>query len=192
MQQAVISQKEDTISAQVGAEMNRQKKKKLEAKAMAHCELIDDGGFWHWLKSIVNDLELICLGLNLNQPDVMRADQTFAGIVLNFQKHPNHGVAAGMTKRVEKRWKALYQPINVQTYCCVCYCPPEVPQTEDQERKHKISCQKKKNEVLEAFLSYLSLKGAFEDWEKNKEMFQHAWRQPSCHVEGLSANTTDI
>ncbi|KAF8149520.1 hypothetical protein B0H34DRAFT_679293 [Crassisporium funariophilum] len=129
---------------------------------MAHCELIDDGGFWHWLKSIVNDLELIYLGLNLNQSDVMRADQallTFAGIVLNFQKHPKHGVAAGMTKRIEKRWKALYQPMFVLAL------------TEDQERKHKISSQKKENEVLEAFLSYLSLKGAFEDWEKNKEMF---------------------
>jgi len=31
---------------------------------------------------------------------------------------------------------------------------------------------KKEREVSESFMAYLSLKGAFEDWEKNKETFQ--------------------
>jgi muramidase (phage lysozyme) len=46
MRRAVISRREDIISVQVGAERNRQKKQKLEDDAAAHCELVDDGGFW--------------------------------------------------------------------------------------------------------------------------------------------------
>ncbi len=44
----------------------------------------------------------------------MRLDQvllTFAGIFLYFQKHSKPSVAAGMITRIEKRWKALDQPI---------------------------------------------------------------------------------
>jgi len=116
MRCAVISRREDIISAQVGAEKNRQKKQKLENDATAHCELIDDGGFWRRLKTVVDDLEPICLGLNMNQTDAMRPDQallTFAGIFLYFQKHSKPSVAVGMTQRVEKRWKALDQPMFV-------------------------------------------------------------------------------
>lgn len=116
LRRAVISRKQDIISAQVGAEKNRQKKQKLENEAVSHCEIIDDGGFWRRLKSVVDDLEPICLGLNMNQTDAMRPDQallTFAGIFLYFQKHSNPDVAAGMTTRIEKRWKALDQPMFV-------------------------------------------------------------------------------
>ena len=42
----VISWREEIISAQVGTEKNWQKKQKLEDDAVAHCELINDGGFW--------------------------------------------------------------------------------------------------------------------------------------------------
>ena len=116
MRRAVISNKRDIISAQVGAEKNRQKEQKLEDDAVAHCDLIDDGGFWRRLRAVVDDLEPICLGLNMNQTDAMRPDQallTFAGIFLYFQKHSKRSVAAGMTKRIEKRWKALDQPMFV-------------------------------------------------------------------------------
>jgi len=71
---AVISRRPDIISAQVGAEKNCQKRQKLEDDANAHCELIDDGSFWRRLKSVVDDLEPICLGLNMNQTDAMRPD----------------------------------------------------------------------------------------------------------------------
>lgn len=116
MRRSVISRRQDIISAQVGAEKNRQKKQKLEDDAHTHCDLIDDGGFWRRLKSVVDDLEPICLGLNLNQTDAMRPDQallTFAGVFLYFQKHSKPSVAAGMMKRIEKRWKALDQPMFV-------------------------------------------------------------------------------
>ncbi|RDB15234.1 hypothetical protein Hypma_004745, partial [Hypsizygus marmoreus] len=95
---AVISRRQDIIAAQVGAEKNRQKKQKLEDDAVTHCELIDDGGFWRHLKSVIDDLEPICLGLNMNQTDAMRPDQallTFAGIFLYFQKHSKPSVANG-------------------------------------------------------------------------------------------------
>lgn len=116
LRHAVISRKQDIISAQVGAEKNRSKREKLEDDATTHCELIDDGGFWRRLKRVVDDLEPICLGLNMNQTDAMRPDQavlTFAGIFLYFQKHSNPSVAAGMSKRIEKRWKALDQPMFI-------------------------------------------------------------------------------
>jgi hypothetical protein len=116
MRQAVISRKQEIISAQIGAEKNRQKRQKLEDDAVAHCELIDDGGFWSRLKSVVDDLEPICLSLNMNQTDMMRPDQallTFTGIFLYFQKHSKRSVSAGMTKRIAKHWKALDQPMFI-------------------------------------------------------------------------------
>jgi hypothetical protein len=108
MRRAVISRRQDIVSAQVGAEKNRHKKQKLENDANAHCELIDDGSFWRRLKSVVDDLEPICLGLNMNQSDSMHPDQvllTFAGVFAYFQKHskPSVAAASGMTKRIEKR-----------------------------------------------------------------------------------------
>jgi hypothetical protein len=116
LRRAVISRRADVISGQVGAEKNRHKKQKLEDDATAHCELIDDGGFWRRLKTVVDDLEPICLGINMNQTDALRPDQallTFAGIFLYFQKHSKPVVAAGMGKRIEKRWKALDQPMFI-------------------------------------------------------------------------------
>ncbi|GLB45578.1 putative protein of unknown function (DUF 659) [Lyophyllum shimeji] len=205
LRRAVISRRQDIIAGQVGAEKNRQKKQKLEDDAVAHCELIDDGGFWRRLKSVIDDLEPICLGLNMNQTDAMRPDQallTFAGIFLYFQKHPKHSVANGMAKRIEKRWKALDQPMFVlalvlnpfegisrfgdkaaispftlhtillETYRRVRSKPPNVPRSEDEAQTYEAMRVRKEREVSEAFLSYLSSKGAFEDWEKNKEMFQ--------------------
>ena len=52
----------------------------------------------------------------MNQTDAMRPDQallSFAGIFLYFQKHSKPAVATGMMKRIEKRWKALDQPMFV-------------------------------------------------------------------------------
>ncbi|KAG6908652.1 hypothetical protein DXG01_003745 [Tephrocybe rancida] len=112
MRQAVILRKEDIISGQVGVEKNRQKLEKLKQEALKYCDLIDDGGFWRRLVAVVEDVEPICLGVNMNQTDALRPDQaliTFAGIFLYFQKHPTWAVAIGMAKRLEKRWSALDQ-----------------------------------------------------------------------------------
>jgi hypothetical protein len=128
LRRGVISRREDIISAQVGAEKNCQKnkKKKLEDDAIAHCELIDDGGFWRRLKAVIDDLEPICLGINLNQTDALRPGQallTFAGIFLYFQTHLKPSVATGMAKRVEKCWKALDQPMFILALVLVIESP---------------------------------------------------------------------
>jgi hypothetical protein len=38
---------------------------------------------------------------------------TFAGVFTYFKKHSNPVVASGMMERVEKRWKALDQPMFI-------------------------------------------------------------------------------
>ncbi|KAF5387115.1 hypothetical protein D9615_001638 [Tricholomella constricta] len=205
MRCAVIQRRMDIISAQVGAEKNRQRRQKLEDDANYHCELIDDGGFWCRLKSIVDDLEPICFGLNMNQADAMHPDQallTFAGIFLYFQRHSKRVVADRMMKRIEKRWKALDQPMFVltlvlnpfegvshfgdkagispfmlntillQTYHRVHSRPPKVPRSENEELEYLARQRQKEREVSESFLAYLSGKGEFEDWEKNKVLFE--------------------
>lgn len=116
LHQAVISKCNAIIDTQVGAEKNQQKKQKLEDKALAQCDLIDDGDFWHQLAAVIEDLEPICLGLNMNQGDSMCPDQaviTFAGIFLHFQKHSNKTVTATMSKKIEKQWKAKDQSLFI-------------------------------------------------------------------------------
>jgi len=54
----------------------------------------------------------------------------------------------------------------------VCSRPVKVRCTEDEEEQYNTTKLRKEREVSKAFLSYLSLKGEFEDWEKNKESFQ--------------------
>ncbi|KAF8164788.1 ribonuclease H-like domain-containing protein [Crassisporium funariophilum] len=208
MHRAVISCRHDIIATQVGAEKNCQKKQKLKDDATDHCDLIDDGGFWRRLKTVVDDIEPICLGTNLNQTDGLRPDYpdqallTFAGIFLYFQKHSKPSVAAGMAKRVEKCWNTLDQPMFVlalvlnpfegvarfgekagispftlntvllQVYCCIQLRPPKIPRSIEEEEEYKKTKVVKEKEVSESFLSYLSSKGPFDNWEKNKKAFQ--------------------
>lgn len=116
LRRSVIAKRQEIINAQVGAEKNRQKQQKLEDNAAEHCDLIDNNDFWRRLQSVCDDLEPICLGLNMNQTDTMRADQavlTFAGIFLHFQKHAQVDIATTMTKKIEKQWKALDQPMFI-------------------------------------------------------------------------------
>jgi hypothetical protein len=106
LQQSVISKKDEIIEAQEGAEKNQQKKQKLKDNAAFHCTLIDSGNFWSQLAWVIADLEPICLGLNMNQTDLMCPDQAvliFASILLHFQKHTDAGAAAAMSKHIEKR-----------------------------------------------------------------------------------------
>ncbi|KAF8878171.1 ribonuclease H-like domain-containing protein [Gymnopilus junonius] len=199
LRRAVTLRKQDIIDGQVGAEKNT-KKLKLKAEAEENCEQIEDGSFWRSLKAVVDDLEPICLGTNLNQGDAMRPDQavlTFAGIYLYFKNHSKPSVAAGMKKRIEKRWKAMDQPmfiltlmlnpfeglshfgdqaevsqftlntILLQTYRRV----QSRPHSEDTEVQ-RIMNDTKEAEISTAFLGYLGGTGAFADWERNKESFQ--------------------
>ncbi|KAF8887010.1 hypothetical protein CPB84DRAFT_1816662 [Gymnopilus junonius] len=176
---------EDIISAQVSVEKNCTQCQKLQDNAVAHIELIDNGSFWCQLQSVIEDLEPICLD---------QALLTFAGIYIHFSKHSKPSIAAGMKKRIEKHWKALDQPMFVLalvlnpfegvscfgdkagispfTLNTILLQPPKVPRTDDEEEEYLATKSRKEREVSEAFLSYLSSKGVFEDWEKNKASFK--------------------
>ncbi|KAJ7300362.1 hypothetical protein DFH08DRAFT_828525 [Mycena albidolilacea] len=67
-------------------------------EAEKFCTLIMETTFWSSLESLIEDIEPICYGTNLNQKDSTRADQS-----------PR--VASGMTARLEKRWKDCDQPL---------------------------------------------------------------------------------
>lgn len=108
--------RDDIVAAQVGAEQNPGKRRKLSDAANTQCNIIESAEFWNQLQMVVNDIEPICYGTNINQSDKTRPDQvllTLAGIFLHFDHHTDHSVAAGMRKRLEKRWKALDQPMFI-------------------------------------------------------------------------------
>jgi len=116
LRQAVILSRDEIISAQVGAEKNKKALEKLTNDAIKKCDLIESTEFWTTLKMIVDDIEPICYGTNINQSDDTRPDQVllmFAGIYLHFDRHPNRALATKMKKRIEKQWNALDQPMFV-------------------------------------------------------------------------------
>jgi hypothetical protein len=101
------------IKAQVGRATGAEKAE-FTAEANMFCDLIMDKTFWSCLESLIGDIEPICYGTNINQKDSTRADQvllSLAGMFLRMVDHPEPDVAAGMTKRLEKRWKDCDQPL---------------------------------------------------------------------------------
>jgi hypothetical protein len=114
--QAVILRHNDIIAAQVGAEKNKKKRKKMVDEANKFCDLLDNPTFWKDLQTIADDIEPICYITNINQADKTRADQVllgFAGFFLHFKRHADPAIASGMTKRIEKRWAAMDQPFFI-------------------------------------------------------------------------------
>lgn len=98
---AVFTWRNNIIAAQVSAEKNQKKKKKLSNDATKYCDLIEDGGFWHQLKTVVDNLKPICHGLNMNQTNIMHPNQmllSFARIFLYFQKYITEAIADSMIK----------------------------------------------------------------------------------------------
>jgi hypothetical protein len=103
------------IAAQVGAATSTEKCH-LEEDAAKMCDLIEDrsGRFWNGLKTIVGDLEPICLTTNINQKDIVHPDQVllaFIGMYLHFMDHPEDCVREGMVKCLEKWWKDCDQSL---------------------------------------------------------------------------------
>ena len=114
--QAVILRRDDIVAAQVGAEKKTCERTKHTQMANRMCDLLDSSGFWNVLQTIIDDIEPICFGTNINQSDNVQPDQallSLAGIYLHFDQHSDRQVADGMRKRIEKRWKALDQPMFV-------------------------------------------------------------------------------
>ncbi|KAG6895874.1 hypothetical protein C0992_011855 [Termitomyces sp. T32_za158] len=103
LQLAVFMWRNNIIAAQVGAKKNQKKKRKLSDDATQHCDMIEDGGFWRGLKDVIDDLEPICLGLNMNQTNLMRPDQTYRRIRSRPPKVPWTDVE-----------KEIYQEVKLQ------------------------------------------------------------------------------
>lgn len=116
LRHAVFSQRPAIVAAQVGAEKNKKKADKLSDSASAQCNVIEDSTFWKNLRTVVSDIEPICLATNINQKDCVRPDQVllaFAGMYTHFTSHAVNVVRTGMVKQIEKRWKAMDQPLFV-------------------------------------------------------------------------------
>ncbi|KAH9981889.1 hypothetical protein BJV74DRAFT_797695 [Russula compacta] len=152
LRQAVILNCDKIVSAQVRAEKNRRTCKKLTGDANKNCDLIKSTEFWTTLKTIIDDIEPICYGTNINQSDGTRPDQVllmFAGIYLHFDCHPNCTLAVGMKKCIEKWWKAMDQPIKSGSQCFR-------PKYTIDEKISELEMQKvkKEQEVSAAFLKH--------------------------------------
>ncbi|KAF9009795.1 hypothetical protein BDZ89DRAFT_1167870 [Hymenopellis radicata] len=99
LQHAAIVRRNDIIAAQVGAEQQPREKQKLIDAATEQLDLLDSAEFWKGLDTVIEDIEPICLGTNINQRDTVRPDEvilTFGGIFLHFSKYKKPLVAAAM------------------------------------------------------------------------------------------------
>ena len=115
LQLAVMQSRGAIVDAQVGA-AKRADKIAFTEEANHFCDLslIMDARFWLQLESLIEDIEPICYGTNINQKDSTRADQvllSLVGMFLRMFDHPEPDVAAGMTARLEKRWADCDQPL---------------------------------------------------------------------------------
>ncbi|KAK6991472.1 hypothetical protein R3P38DRAFT_3227650 [Favolaschia claudopus] len=116
LRNAAINRQQDIVSAQVGAEKNKMKVAAMTKEANKYCDLLDDPQYWKRLQTIAEDVEPITFITNINQGDTTRGDQVIlglAGVYLHFSQHVNPRVAAGMVKRLEKRWADFDQPFFV-------------------------------------------------------------------------------
>ncbi|KAK6981688.1 hypothetical protein R3P38DRAFT_3233777 [Favolaschia claudopus] len=116
LRNAAINRQQDIVSAQVGAEKNKKKVAAMTKEANKYCDLLDDPQYWKRLQTIAEDVEPITFITNIDQGDTTRGDQVIlglAGVYLHFSQHVNPRVAAGMVKRLEKRWADFDQPFFV-------------------------------------------------------------------------------
>ncbi|KAJ7095504.1 hypothetical protein C8R44DRAFT_749063 [Mycena epipterygia] len=112
-QLAVMAHRGAIIAAQVGAAKGAEKIAFTE-EAERFCNMIMDKTFWSSLELLIEDIEPICYGTKINQKDSSLADQvllSLVGMFLPLVEHPEPEVAAGMTARLEKRWKDSDQPL---------------------------------------------------------------------------------
>jgi hypothetical protein len=68
------------------------------------------------LETVLEDIELITFGTNINQKDSTCPDQvllTITGIYIHFSVHPEEVVRKHMCAQIEKRWKDCDQPLFI-------------------------------------------------------------------------------
>ncbi|KAK0432830.1 ribonuclease H-like domain-containing protein [Armillaria borealis] len=116
LQSAAYMKRDKIVMAQVGAEKRAREREWMTDMANMQCDHIEDPWFWAGLQTVIKDIEPLCYSTNINQSDKTRPNQvllTFAGLFLHFAQHADRHLSAGMKKRIEKRWKALDQPMFV-------------------------------------------------------------------------------
>jgi hypothetical protein len=92
---------DNIVAAQVGVEHNLGKHLKLSNAANTQCDVIESTEFWNSLQMVVDNIEPICYGTNINQSDKTHPDQVLlmlAGIFLHFNHHADRSIATGMQK----------------------------------------------------------------------------------------------
>ena len=110
---AVMQNRTGLVQAQVRAAKSSEARR-LTEDADSHIKIIQDHTFWAGLEQVIGDIEPICYATNINQTDECRPDSVLrmlAGIYLHFLDHPEVDVSVKITQRIEKRWKAAYQPL---------------------------------------------------------------------------------
>ncbi|KAJ7882909.1 ribonuclease H-like domain-containing protein [Mycena leptocephala] len=196
LQFAVMQSRGAIISAHVGAAKGAEKLAFAD-EAAKFCDMILDPRFWSSLESLIEDIEPICYGTNINQKDSTRADQvllSLAGMFLRMVDHPEPEVAAGMTTRLEKRWKDCDQPLfllalilnpfeqlscfgpkaNLNHFNCLDLLVSMYqrmnsrPDNKDTPAERKA----KEDQLSTAFLQYLSGTGPFTGWKEAKAKFE--------------------
>ncbi|KAJ6624566.1 ribonuclease H-like domain-containing protein [Mycena sp. CBHHK59/15] len=196
LQLAVMQSRGAIVLAQVGAAKGAEKIA-FTAEANKFCDMIMDPKFWLSLESLIEDIEPICYGTNINQKDSTRADQvllSLVGMFLRMVDHPEPEVAAGMTNRLEKRWWGCDQPLFLLALILnpfeqlSCFGPKaglnhfncldllvsmyqrmnSRPDNKDTPAERKA----KKEQLSTGFLQYLSGTGPFAGWKENAAKFE--------------------
>ncbi|KAJ7222722.1 ribonuclease H-like domain-containing protein [Mycena rebaudengoi] len=203
------------IAAQVGRATGAEKDAFI-TEANTFCDLIMDRTFWSSLESLIEDIEPICYGTNINQKDSTRADQvllSLAGMFLRMLDHPEPDIAAGMTKRLEKRWKDCDQPLFLLALILnpfeqlSCFGPKAAinhfncldlvvsmykrindrPDNSDSPEERRA----KEARLSAAFLKYLSGTGVFAGWKDNEDVFEQQMGRDPIAV-WVALRTPDI
>jgi hypothetical protein len=71
LRHVVILHWDKIVAAQVGAERKTRKRAKLTQTANGMCDRLESIEFWNILQTIVDDIEPICFGTNINQSDTV-------------------------------------------------------------------------------------------------------------------------
>ncbi|KAF5349830.1 hypothetical protein D9757_015258 [Collybiopsis confluens] len=149
---------------------------------------------------VVDDIEPICLAVNITQKESARPDQVvlaFGGLFLHFSNHSDAKVATAMKKRLEMRWAAFDQPLfifslilnpfeklerfgdqaNVSHYTLLAAFQQLYSRVKSRPELSSDNMAKaaRVQEAAKAFFEYLSGTGLFADFEANKTL----------HVESL-------
>ncbi|KAJ7437955.1 hypothetical protein FB451DRAFT_1450101, partial [Mycena latifolia] len=215
LQFAVLQSRGAIVAAQVGAAKSTEVAK-LAEEADYYCKLISSAAFWSGLTSVVEDIEPICYGTNINQKDSTRADQvllTLAGLYLHYVDHPQLEVSRDLVARIEKRWKDCDQPLFLVALILHpfegldCFGPRAAfdhfkataivvqlyrrvmdrPENNDTPEQRAA----KERLVSKAMFEYLSCTGPFQGWASAREDYEETMgRDPITVWTALSTGDT--